>query len=213
MKTILFQGDSITDCYRDRNDDENLGNGYPRLLEADLGFRFPGQYRFFNRGNSGNRIPDLYARIVQDMINLQPDYLSILIGINDVWRGIDSNYATGGKRFEKLYHLLAEDLRESLPDCKLMLLEPFVLEGTATVDREDRPDSLQRFRTEVAELSQITRSVAEAHGAVFVPLQQAFNDALEFAPADYWLIDGVHPTATGHALIAREWLKAFRTLD
>ena len=94
-----------------------------------------------------------------------------------------------------------------------MLLEPFVLEGTATVDRDDRPGSLQRFRTEVAELSQITRSVAETHGAVFVPLQQAFNDALEFAPADYWLIDGVHPTATGHALIAREWLKAFRTLD
>ena len=213
MKTILFQGDSITDCYRNRDDDENLGNGYPRLLEADLGFRFPGQYRFLNRGNSGNRIPDLYARIVRDMINLQPDYLSILIGINDVWRGIDSNYATGAKRFEKLYHLLAEDLRESLPDCKLMLLGPFVLEGTATVDRDDRPDSLQRFRTEVAELSQITRSVAETHGAVFVPLQQAFNDALEFAPADYWLIDGVHPTAKGHALIAREWLKAVDSLD
>ncbi|MCQ2440740.1 MAG: GDSL-type esterase/lipase family protein [Clostridia bacterium] len=88
MKKILFFGDSITDCGRNRDNDDSLGQGYPLLIKSELGFENPERYTFLNRGISGNRIVDLYARIKKDLINLAPDYVSILIGVNDVWHEI-----------------------------------------------------------------------------------------------------------------------------
>ena len=166
-----------------------------------------------NRGVSGDRLPDVYARIVKDMIALRPDYLSLLVGVNDIWHGLDAGNGTGAKRFGKLYGMLLDELKEELPDLRVMILEPFVLEGTATANRDDMPDRFSRFQSGVRELADIARSTAAAYGAVFVPLQQPFHDALQDAPADYWLSDGVHPTAKGHALIMREWLRAFETLQ
>jgi len=84
-KIILFQGDSITDCGRSREDFSEIGKGYPMLVKAQLGFENPGEFEFQNRGISGNRIVDVYARIKSDIINLKPDYMSLLIGVNDVW--------------------------------------------------------------------------------------------------------------------------------
>ena len=89
-KRILFQGDSITDCSRSRSDLTEMGGGYPRLVKAALGMDHPGEYEFINRGISGNRIVDLYARIKADFINLKPDYASIYIGVNDAWHEIGS---------------------------------------------------------------------------------------------------------------------------
>ena len=195
MKTILFQGDSITDCGRDRRNDENLGDGYPRLIEAALGLEAPGQYRFVNRAVSGDRVPDVYARIVQDILRVEPDVLSILIGVNDVWRALDSNCGTGAARFEKVYDILLSEIREELPETGIMLLEPFLLPGFATEDCPEQPDRFAVFDGGVKELAAIVRRLAERYGAVFVPLQSAFDTACSRAEPSYWLLDGVHPTA------------------
>lgn len=209
MKTILFQGDSITDVGRNRERHDMLGWGYPRLVEAQLGFDCPGQYNFQNRGISGNRVLDLYARIVKDILNIQPDYLSILIGVNDIWHGLDDANGTGLKRFEKVYDLLLTELQEELPDTKIMIMEPFLLHGIATDDREDQPNRWETFSSGVRENGQIVRKLAEKHNIKFIPLQCHFDAALELAPPQYWLFDGVHPTAKGHELIKRQWLQAF----
>ena len=102
MKRILFQGDSITDCGRSRDNDGYKGHGYPRIVMWKLNLDFPGEYKIFNRGVSGNRITDLYTRIKSDIINVKPDYLSILIGINDVWHEIDYNNGVSAQKFEKI---------------------------------------------------------------------------------------------------------------
>ena len=110
MKTILFQGDSITDVDRTRDSDMYLGRGYAMLVEASLGADRPGQFRFLNRGISGNRVVDLYARIKKDMINLKPDYMSILIGINDVWHEYTRQNGVDAEKYEMVYGLLIEEL-------------------------------------------------------------------------------------------------------
>ena len=103
MKKILFQGDSITDCGRDRTNNELIGSGYACLVKANMMFEYPTEYRFFNRGINGNRSVDLYARIKSDIINLQPDYISFLIGVNDVWQEIGSCNGVSAEKYEKIY--------------------------------------------------------------------------------------------------------------
>ncbi len=211
-KTILFQGDSITDAGRDRGSSFDLGKGYPLLASATLGMDNPEKYTIYNRGISGNRIVDVYARIKQDIINLKPDYMSLLIGVNDVWHEICGQNGVDTPKFEKIYTMLIEEIKLSLPDIKLMILEPYVLEGTATENTEEAPDKLERFRTGVAEKAAAAKRVAERFGIKFIPLQAKFDEALSLAPASFWLGDGVHPTFYGHELISREWLKGFLEL-
>ena len=109
---ILFQGDSITDVGRARDNNVNVGRGYPHLIKAELGYKFPLEHEYINRGISGNRIVDVYARIRCDIINLAPDFMSILIGINDVWHEIGSKNGVDAKKFEKIYSLLIEEIKE-----------------------------------------------------------------------------------------------------
>lgn len=212
MKTILFQGDSITDVGRNRERNDMLGWGYPRYVEAQLGFDHPGEYNFQNRGIGGNRVLDLYARIVKDILNIKPDYLSILIGVNDIWHGLDSENGTGLARFEKVYDILLTELKEELPETKIMIMEPFLLHGIATDNREDQPDRWEIFSSGVYQVAAIVKKLAEKHGVKFIPLQEKFNEATKLAPDSYWLFDGVHPSAKGHELIKREWLKAFEEI-
>lgn len=210
-KTILFQGDSITDCGRSRENDANMGIGYPLLVASELGFEQPEQYTYINRGISGNRIVDVYARIKMDIINLKPDYMSILIGINDVWHEISRANGVAPAKFEKIYDMLITEIKGELPDLKLIILEPFVLKGSATCDTEEIPDRWKRFDEGAKANAQAARRIAEKHGAIFVELQSKF-DELDAAHPGLWTGDGVHPTAAGHQLIKREWLNAFRTL-
>lgn len=198
---ILFQGDSITDAGRKREDGSSKGMGYPTLVAAKLGFDYPNEYEFINRGISGNRISDLFARIKVDMINESPDVMSILIGVNDVWTEIIGGNGIREDLFETIYDLLINELKKALPDLRIM--EPFVLNGTAT------EHSLKEFKTEVALRGAAARRVAEKHGLEFIPLQEKFVEAAKLAAESYWLYDGVHPTAAGHELIAREWMKQF----
>lgn len=202
---ILFQGDSITDAYRARDNDWNLGIGYPRLVNAHLGLEEAGEHEFFNRGISGNRIVDLYARIKRDIINLKPDVMSILIGVNDVWHGLDEKSPNGvdEDRFYDVYCMLIEDVKKALPNIKIMILEPFVLKASATEGKWDV------FKSEVEIRAQKAREVAQKYDLTFVELQSGFDTLCEKAPADYWLGDGVHPSANGHEFIKREWLKAY----
>ena len=209
MKKVLFYGDSITDCGRDKNNIQSSGTGYPLLVKSYLGFEHPGEYEFINTGISGNRIVDLYAAIKARFINHKPDYASILIGVNDTWHEINYSNGVDTDKFEKIYSMLIEEIKEALPDIKIIIFEPFVLEGPATTATETCPDKWELFKADVPTKAAAAKRVAEKYGLKFVPLQKVFDEACESAPATYWLGDGVHPTPAGHELIKREWLKAF----
>ena len=212
MKTILFQGDSITDCGWDRNNPNSLGQGYAQLVAAELGFEAPGEYTFYNRGISGNRIVDLYARIKADIINLKPDYMSILIGINDVWHEYTRQNGVDADKFEMVYGLLIEELKRALPDLKIMIMEPFVLHGSATNTDEEHPGRWEHFSSECVLRRQAAKRIADKYGLPFIPLQELLDRVSADTPEGYWLVDGVHPTPAGHELIKREWLKMFQTI-
>ena len=204
---ILFQGDSITDADRSWNDTTRLGVGYARLVEASLGFDEPGEHQFFNRGISGNRIVDLYARIKSDIINLKPDVMSILIGVNDVWHELGDNpNGVAPEKFFKIYSMLIEEVKEALPDIKIMILEPFVLEACSTTA------NWEYFKEETKKRAEMAKKIAEKYNLPFIPLQEGFDELATKAPNAYWLGDGVHPTAKGHEYIKREWLKAYKKL-
>ena len=210
-KIILFQGDSITDCGRDRKVEDSLGTGYARLVSAKLGFENPGEYTFYNRGISGNRIVDVYARIKLDIINLKPDFMSILIGVNDVWHEVSRGNGVDTAKYEKIFSMLIEEIKEALPDIKIMVIEPFVLNDTGTCTDEEHPGRWEYFNSQVREKAEAAKRVADKYGLTFVPLQQLLDDADEKIQG-YWTKEGVHPTLYGHELIAREWLKAYETM-
>lgn len=136
---VLFQGDSITDCGRDRKNTDSHGTGYAQRVAGILRANEPYKYLTYNRGISGNRVVDLYARIKQDIINLKPDYMSILIGANDVWHEYPGKNGVSAKKYEKIYSMLIEEVQEALPGIKIMILEPFVLPGSATGNAEEFP--------------------------------------------------------------------------
>ena len=204
---ILFQGDSITDSSRTKDSDKSIGIGYPLLLKSELGFAEPEKYEFINRGINGNRIIDIYARIRNDIINLKPDVMSLLIGVNDVWHEFSpSPCGIDAEKFYKLYDMLIEELKEALPDLKIMIMEPFVLKAS------DTKDNWETFRSEVEKRAVMSRKIAEKYNLPFIELQKGFDELAKTADASYWLSDGVHPTAMGHQYIKNQWLKTFKTL-
>lgn len=205
---ILFQGDSITDALRSRENDINIGTGYALLVKASLGFEEPGKYEFLNRGVSGNRIVNLYARMKCDILNLKPDVMSILIGVNDVFHDFkESPNGVDAEKFYKIYDMLITEVKEALPDLKIMILEPFVLQSGMPEERWEIADSEVRKRALMA------KKIAEKHRLSFVPLQEGFCELAKSGGDSYWIGDGVHPTAMGHEYIKNEWLKAFKALQ
>ena len=210
MKRILFQGDSITDCGRSREVLSCVGNGYPYLVRAQYGLEKPGQFEIVNRGISGNRSVDVYARIKADIINLKPDYMSILMGVNDVWHELAIGNGVDTPKFEKIYTMLIEEVLEALPDIKLMILEPYALPGSATEGiLEDGSDKYTVFRKETEEKAAACRRVAEKFNIPFVPLQAKLDEMQKAYGTESVSGDGVHPNVTGHLLIARAWMEAF----
>lgn len=210
MKRILFQGDSITDAGRSREEDSNLGLGYSGKVASKLGLEYPGKYEFLNRGISGNRIVDLYARIKSDIINLAPDYMSIMIGVNDVWHELSRKDGVDAEKYERIYDMLLQEVKVALPNIRIMLLEPYVLEGNATTElMQDGSGMYEVFRREVEKRAEGTKRLAEKHGFVFVPLQEKLDALSKVQPSSYWMRDGVHPTNVGHEFIACEWIKFF----
>lgn len=204
-KVIVFQGDSITDCGRIREDPNNLGQGYPTRVAGQMGLAHPGMYKFYNRGVSGDRIVDIYARMKRDIVNLKPDYLSILVGVNDVWHERDFGNGVSAPKFKKVYGMLLEELKEALPELKIMLLEPFVCSGEASA----RGD-YEWFESEVFLRAKAVKELAEEYGLPFVPLQADLDALIPQATEQYWLFDGVHPTVNFHQYIAAKWIETFQ---
>ena len=203
MKTFLFQGDSITDANRDDEElvNSGLGCGYAFLLASEIEEMNKGKIKFINRGNSGDRITDVYARIKEDIINLKPDGMSILIGVNDVSHELTMNCGVSPKKFRMIYDMLIEEIKESLPEIKIIILEPFVLKGTAT------EKLWTEFNSEVRKMAEISSGVAEKYGFDFVPLQDKFDELSSDGNISYWSVDGIHPTSAGHCLIKEELKK------
>ncbi len=204
--TILFQGDSITDAGRDRsvadpNSARALGSGYPLLVTSAALAAHPDRgLRFYNRGVSGNTVPDLQARWADDTLALKPDVLSILIGVNDFWHKLGPQAYTGTvDDYEHQYAALLEQTRAALPQAKILVLEPFVLRCGA-VDARWFPEFDQRRAA--------TARVAQHARVTFVPLQQVFDDLARRGVPAFWAADGVHPTPAGHAVIAEHWRHA-----
>jgi lysophospholipase L1-like esterase len=202
---ILFQGDSITDAGRDRaatgaNLASGLGGGYPLLIAASELSAHPDRgLQFFNRGLSGNRVPDLDARWAADTLELKPDVLSVLVGVNDYWHTLNGSYHGTAADYETGYAALLDSTRRALPRVRLVVLEPFVLRcGVVT---EAWIPEFDRRRAAAAR-------VAQAAGAIFLPLQAWFDRLSADAPPTYWSADGVHPTPAGHGAIARAWMEA-----
>ncbi len=208
MNIVMF-GDSITDMCRNREidfDPNSYGEGYVFHIEGELSTRAPKKYAVYNRGIGGNRVVDLYARIKSDVWNLNPDVLSILIGVNDVWGDIRWKMGVEAERFEKVYRMMIEETKERCPNVKLMLLEPFFLNGRET-------DPIYEQFLQVKEHAKIVKRLAQEYGCVFVPLQDQFDSLAQKYGAAYWLYDGVHPTVAGAKVIANAWLKAFDEIN
>lgn len=204
---ILFQGDSITDAGRSRDNDKSMGIGYPLLVKAHLGFEYPGKYEFINKGISGNRIVDVYARIKSDILNIKPDVMSLLIGVNDVWHELsDSPNGVDAEKYYKIYDMLISEIKKDLPDIKIMIMEPFVLKAGATEENWDY------FSREVKLRAEMAKRIAEKYDLPYILLQAGFDELCRKMPADYWLADGVHPTSMGYRYIKNQWLKAFQNM-
>ncbi len=197
--TVLFQGDSITDAGRDRSNGADLGRGYALMAAGWFNALFPELgAKFLNRGISGNRVKDLQARWQQDCVDLQPDWVSIYIGINDCWRRYDREDPTSVETFAAGYRDLLERTSQ-MTKAKIVMLEPFVLPV---------PEDRKQWREDLDPKINIVRELAREFGAHLVPLDGLFAQASTKAPSADWAPDGVHPSPAGHALIARAWLQA-----
>ena len=201
MIKFLFQGDSITDAKRERENESNFGYGYPNFVAGELLKKYPHKFEFINKGISGNRIVDVYARMKVDIINLKPDYMSILIGVNDVWHEFGGQNGVEDEKFEKIYSMLIEEIIAELPNIKIYILEPFTLKG------EGNEAYWEEFKIGVENKAKRAKNVAEKFGLEFVPLQDKFDKASADGKPEYWLADGVHPTAAGHRVIEEQWRK------
>jgi len=192
---VLFQGDSITDAGRDYFDPQSMGSGYAQIAAG----RFDGaRLSFLNRGISGNRTVDLQMRWDRDCLALKPDWVSIMIGVNDTWRRYDCNDPTSRDLFAESYRDILTQTRDIL-GASLIILEPFVLPVSPYIES---------FRQDLDPKIETTRSLAGEFEAIYVPLDSLFAEACTSRPPEYWSEDGVHPTIAGHELIANAWLDA-----
>ena len=210
-KTILFQGDSITDGNRLKDNDWDLnhqmGHGYAYIVNGTLGAKYPEKnLKFINKGISGNKASDLYARWIEDAINIKPDILSVLVGINDCEQFRLCGCSSDSVRFEKTYRLMLDDMLKYNPDVKIVLMEPFGLPVG------ERKDNFSEMYAILKGYQDATKRVAEDYGAIFIPLQEKFNDLSAKYSPDYWSWDGIHPTVCGHQIVADEWMDKCKEL-
>jgi lysophospholipase L1-like esterase len=202
--TFVFQGDSITDGERSRNNDlnNNTGHGYVYCIAARVGADFPDRnLKFFNRGVIGSDIVALADRW-QEGLDLKPDVLSVLIGINDsngyLQRHNEKNSVAA---YEATYRSLLDKAKASNPNLIIVLCQPFTLPYTLIKDQQIP------MAADIIARQEVVKKLVADYNTLYVPFQDVFNNALKKAPEKYWVWDHVHPTVAGHELLTREWLK------
>ncbi len=200
---VLFQGDSITDAGRYREDPDDLGTGYAMLAASWFQALYPEKgVRFLNRGVSGDLANDMQKRWQKDCLDLQPSWVSILIGVNDTWRRYDSDIVTPIATYEASYRaILVRTVQES--HARLILAEPFVLPVL--------PDRFA-WREDLDPRIHVVRKLACEFGALLIPFDGLFAQASTLREPAFWAADGVHPTPAGYALMAQAWLRAVRAI-
>ena len=198
---VLFQGDSVTDCGRSRENDDDLGSGYPNMVAAWFSAAYPEKnVKFINRGVGGNRVRDLVGRWEEDCINLKPSLVSILIGINDCWRRYDSSDPTSVDEYKEGYRKILTQIKDNL-NAQILICEPFVLPF---------PEDRKQWREDLDPKIQVVRELAREFKTLYVPLDGLFAAASTNRKPEFWAPDGVHPSQAGHAFIAQAWLKAVK---
>jgi lysophospholipase L1-like esterase len=203
---VLFQGDSITDAGRDKqnehaNSGRSFGGGYAFMAAAwMLEALAEKELTIYNRGISGNKVCQLDERWDKDCLSLKPNVLSILIGVNDYWHLRNGNYEGTPEIYENDYRALLNRTSEQYPNIKLVICQPFILTDTNAVDES----WVEPFRP----YQEISQKLCLEFGATWVPFQEAFTGATERAKATHWTGDGVHPSMAGAQLMAKTWLEA-----
>ena len=201
---ILFQGDSITDAGRDKRNYHDLGKGYPKYAVEHLKELFPdADFEFINFGISGNRTCQLFDRLYKDAIEFQPDVISILIGVNDVWHRFGGDrIETTDAQIETNYRAILERLRAQT-NAKIVMIEPYVLDC----------EKAAHLREGVDRVRVIVRKLADEFADVFIPLCDLFDEAIKTQPEPlYYSGDGVHPNANGAAFIGKHYSDAIAPL-
>ncbi len=200
---ILFQGDSVTDAGRDRANPHDMGNGYPRFASAMLQDSFPNvDFEFINLGISGNRTEHLVERLESDFVAIDPDIVSIHIGINDVWHHNSHGIETTDEQFEQNVRLVLEQLK-SRTKARILLIQPFLLE---TVD-----PAKMSLCEELARKQAIFKRLADEYADIYLPLHDILQNEAAESPS-YYAADGVHPTPNGACYIGEAYLRAVSPL-
>ncbi len=201
---ILFQGDSITDAGRDKRNYHDMGNGYPKYAAENIKKAFSEvDFEFLNLGISGNRSGQLFDRIYPDGIAFQPDIISILIGINDIWHRYGwENVATTDEQFALNYRCILQRIKKET-NAKIVMICPFLL---------DAPDKAH-FRPDLERFLPIIHQLAEEFADVYIPLNEIFDEALKTIPEPgYYGGDGVHPNENGSRFIGGHYAEAIAPL-
>ena len=201
---ILFQGDSITDAGRDKRNYHDMGNGYPKYASELIAKEFSdADIEFINFGISGNRTCQLFDRLYNDGIDFQPDIISILIGINDIWHRYGSaKIETTDTQIETNYRAILERLK-SQTNAKIVMLQPYLLDC----------DKIDHMRPDLERVLPIVRRLADEFADVYIPLHELFSEAIKTQPESlYYSGDGVHPNSNGAEFIGIHYAKAVAPL-
>ena len=201
---ILFQGDSVTDAGRDRSNPADMGEGYPRYASAMIQDSFSDtDFEFVNLGISGNRTEHLVERLEADFIEIQPDIVSILIGVNDVWHHYAFEYVeTTDQQFEENYRKVLDAIK-SRTNARILMIQPFLLETVDPV-KQELCEELERKKA-------IVKKLADEYADAYLPLDEVLHGMTEEEPA-YYAADGVHPTPDGACCIGEAYLGAIAPL-
>jgi len=201
-QTLLFIGDSITDADRNRQCYKPFGFGYVHFVANTLLAKYPTcNLKIINRGINGNTITDLKNRWQRDCIDHKPDILSVLIGVNDVWRQFEGEeelpQAVFADEYETTYRQLLNDVKEKC-NSRLVICEPFMF----------CDDLINPMFQELRRYIEAVRRIAADFDAVLVPMQKRIDEQIKEMPPQKWSLDMVHPHIWAHAWIAQQWLSA-----
>ena len=227
MMRILFQGDSITDGNRYKSEESRwdlnhqIGHSYAYIVASTLGKKHPGKYTIINRGVSSDCLDRAALRWQTDVLDENPDVLSILLGINGNGE-YDGCFSEGVEahlqHFDSTYRALLDSARAQNPALQLVIIEPFVL----PVGRY--ATHYEAFMSVFARKQQMVKEIAKDYGAIFIPVQERLDrlvvdcapileaNGCDIDPMKYWLWDGVHPTEAMHGVLAELWLDAAKDI-